>query len=345
MEEYQRMILAGDIGGTNARLAVLEESGAQFNIVAEHDYASHEYKSLVDIVADFVKERQCIVEHACFAVAGPVIRGKCVATNLPWTIEAAKLAAVLGKKRVSLINDLEAHAYGLTALPESDLVTLQSGSDNAYGNYAVIAAGTGLGEGGLLWSGVRTFPITSEGGHSSFAPGNELEIEIFRYLSERFGGHVSAERILSGPGLRNVYDFFSANSGVGGKLKELASHKKEITEAKDPSAEISKHSLSGKCNFCDQVMDTFISIYGAEAGNLALKINATGGVYIGGGIAPKILPKLINGPFLKSFVDKGRMKPLMETMPVKVILNQKTGLLGAGRCALVEAAFRSETND
>ena len=233
------MILAGDIGGTNARLAVLEENGAQFNIVNEHDYPSHDYKSLEDIVADFVKERQCIVEHACFAVAGPVIRGKCVATNLPWSIEAAKLAAVLGKKRISLINDLEALAYGLTTLPETDLVTLQKGAENAYGNYAVIAAGTGLGEGGLLWSGARTFPITSEGGHSSFAPRNGLEIELFRYLSERFGGHVSCERILSGPGLRNVYDFFSINSGVDGKLKELASHKKEIIEAKDTSAEIS----------------------------------------------------------------------------------------------------------
>jgi len=336
------MILAGDIGGTNARLAVLEESGSHFNIVAEHDYPSHDYKSLEEIVADFIKERQCIVEHACFAVAGPVTRGKCVATNLPWTIEAAKLAAVLGKKRVSLINDLEALSYGLSTLPESDLVTLQKGADNAYGNYAVIAAGTGLGEGGLLWAGARSFPITSEGGHSTFAARNALEFELVHYLSERHGGHVSAERILSGPGLRNVYDFYSANSGVGGKLKELPSHKKQIIEVNDPSAEISKHALSGKCNFCDQAMETFIAVYGAEAGNLALKLKATGGLFIGGGIAPKILPKLINGPFLKNFCDKGRMNQLMESIPVKVVLNQKTGLLGAGRCALIEAAFRPE---
>src|SRR5271155_4054209 len=185
------MILAGDVGGTNARLAVLEQNGAQFNIIAEHDYPSRDYSSLEDIVAEFVKERQCIVKHACFAVAGPVVRGKITATNLPWTIEAAKLAAVLGKKRISLINDLEALAYGLTTLPESDLVTMQKGAANAYGNYSVIAAGTGLGEAGLLWSGSRTFPIGSEGGHSSFAARNDLEIELLRFLSERFKGHVS----------------------------------------------------------------------------------------------------------------------------------------------------------
>lgn len=331
------MILVGDIGGTNTRLAFVDCQGPQFKIMVEQDYPSRDFAGLDAPVSAFVKREGRPVTQACFAVAGPVRRGKAVASNLPWVVEAGKLAQVLHLKRVALINDLEAYAYGIAALSEDQFVTLSPGSPDAAGNCGVIAAGTGLGQAGLYWDGSRHRPFACEGGHSDFAPRNETEIELLRFLIKRHG-RVSYERVVSGMGLKNIYEFLVET----GKVQETAAHKEELKGKADVPAAISQHALENKCQVCPQVMDIFVAVFGAEAGNVALKMMATGGLYIGGGIAPKILPRLQTGVFLDAFKDKGRMKPLLESMPVKVVMNQKTGLLGAARCALVQAAFRQD---
>jgi glucokinase len=331
------MILVGDIGGTNTRLAFVDCQGAQSKIVVEQDYPSHDFAGLEDPVMAFVKREGRPVTQACFAVAGPVRRGRAVASNLPWVVEAGKLAKVLALKRVALINDLEAYAYGIAALSEDQFVVLSPGAKDASGNSAVIAAGTGLGQAGLFWDGSRYRPFAAEGGHSDFAPRNETEIELLRFLIKRHG-RVSYERVISGMGLQNIYEFLVET----GKVKEPGGHKDELKAKPDVPAAISHHAMEKNCPVCSPVMDIFVGVFGAESGNVALKMMATGGLYIGGGIAPKILPKLQTGAFMAAFQDKGRMKPLLESMPVKVVMNQKTGLLGAARCALVQAAFRQE---
>lgn len=331
------MILVGDIGGTNTRLAFVDCQGAQSKIVVEQDYPSRDYAGLDVPVAAFVKREGRPVTQACFAVAGPVRRGRAVASNLPWVVEAGSLARLLALKRVALINDLEAYAYGIASLPESDFVTLSPGAPDASGNGAVIAAGTGLGQAGLFWDGSRHRPFAAEGGHSDFAPRNEIEIELLRFLIKRHG-RVSYERVLSGMGIQNIYEFMVET----GKAQESGDHKKELKASADLPAAVSRHAGEIKCPVCSPVMALFVDVFGAEAGNVGLKMLATGGVYIGGGIAPKVLPQLQTGAFVAAFKDKGRMKPLMESMPVKVVMNQKTGLLGAARCALVQAAFRQD---
>jgi glucokinase len=321
------MILAGDIGGTNARLAFFDVTNGNVRLVSASVFPSREYAGLDQIVSRFVDTSKLHPDAACFGVAGPVRNGRVEASNLPWVIESKRLADELNLKSAVLINDLEANAWGIAALDSKDVVLLNQVKGTPVGNQAVISAGTGLGEAGMYWDGVKYHIFASEGGHADFAPRNELEMDLFRYLSGRFG-HVSYERIVSGPGLVNVFHFLR-DTGRGAEPQWLT---EEMSHA-DPAAAISRAALDGKCPLCEQALDLFVSVYAAEAGNLALKLMATGGVYLGGGIAPKMLAKLSGPLFMHAFVGKGRMQPLLETIPVKVITNDKTALMGAARCA------------
>ena len=322
------MILAGDIGATNARLAYFQPQNGHLRLVSERVFPSQEHSELGEIVSQFMDDSGTRPEAACFGIAGPVRNGRVEASNLPWVIEQSRLANQL-RLPTLLINDLEANAWGIGGLAPSDLVPLNRGSQTPVGNQAVIAPGTGLGEAGLFWDGSRHHVFACEGGHADFAPQGDLQIELLRFLEQRFG-HVSYERILSGPGLVNVYEFLrQAESGK--ESQELASAMKHG----DPAAAISRAALDGTDALAEKTLDLWIKVYGAEASNLALKAMATGGLFLAGGISPKILPKLQGPSFMQSFLDKGRMRSLVEAMPVQVIMNEKAGLLGAARCAAV----------
>lgn len=329
------MILAGDIGGTHARLALFDVQNDEFKVAKIAIFPSRHYSGLDQIVAEFVKSADTQPTQACFGIAGPVTNGRVEASNLPWVIEAKRIADELHLDKAVLINDLEATGWGIGALTSSDLVPLNnviSISGNARGNQVVIAAGTGLGEGCLYWDGTRHHVFSSEGGHCDFAPQGDLQVELYQYLHKRYG-HVSFERVLSGPGLINIFDFLR-DTGKGKPPDWLVA---EMVES-DAAAAISSAALRGQCPMCEQALNIFVEIFGAEAGNLALKIKATGGVFLAGGIAPKILPKLSTPMFLEAFLSKGRLRHLMEIMPIQVITNDKLGLLGAARCAFLEAA-------
>jgi glucokinase len=325
------MILAGDVGGTKTRLTYFQTEDKHLKPVAEQIFPSQKHKDLSEIVSKFVSTHKLPTEHAGFGVAGPVTNGRCETPNLPWIVDARQLAGELRLKRVELINDLEANAYGVIVLEPKDFTTLNNGAPGASGSKALIAAGTGLGEAGLHWEGDHYQPFPSEGGHVDFAPRNQLEVELLLFLLREYE-HVSYERVLSGPGLYNIYRFLR-DTGRGEEPAWLA----EEMSGKDPSPIISKAALERKCSLCQQALDLFVSIYGAAAGNLALKLMATGGLFVGGGIAPKIIEKLRDSTFMKAFVAKGRMKSLVEAVPVRVILNDKTALLGAGYYAALRA--------
>lgn len=265
---------------------------------------------------------------ACFGVAGPVIQEKSTVTNLPWELDESKLGEALQVPRVKLLNDLEATAYGVLHLEPADFSVLQPGVKRK-GNIAVIAAGTGLGEAILYWDGERHHPLSSEGGHADFAPRTDHEIELLTYLRREFG-HVSYERLLSGPGLFNIYRFLR-DSGFAPEPDWLRSRLMQG----DPADVISQIGLAREHVLCARALDLFASVYGAEAGNLALKAFAVGGVYVGGGIAPKILPKLQDGTFLHAFCDKGRFAELMQTIEITVSLNPRAPLIGAAHYALM----------
>jgi len=322
------MILAGDVGGTKTHLAIFRPKGRAFIPVAERRVLSRHYPGLVAIVRETVASHRGRITAACFGVAGPILNGRCEATNLPWTVDADALRRTLGLRAVGLINDLEALAYGIEAVPRGRLAALNAGTPRPHGAIAVIAAGTGLGEAALVWDGERYHAAPSEGGHTDFAPRNEMEVELLRYLQRRFG-HVSYERIVSGPGKISVYEFVKARE----RAKEPAWLKQRLA-AGDPSAVISDIAMERAWQPCVKALDLFVSIYGAEAGNLALKVLATGGVYLGGGIAPAILPALKDGTFMKAFKDKGRLSPLLSRMPVRVILDGRAALYGAARYAM-----------
>ena len=328
------MILAGDIGGTNTRLAYFEGSPDHLNPVAIEVFPSREHNGLAEIVRKFLSGHHQDVRAASFGIAGAVVDERVEATNLPWVVDARQLSSELGIGRVELINDLLANAHGIALLDESDFVVLNAGSPSPTGNRALISAGTGLGEAGLLAGPNGYQPFPSEGGHVDFAPRNDLEIELLRYLMDRFE-HVSYERVLSGPGLHNVYQFLR-DSGRGEEPAWLA----EQFAHGDPSAAIAQSALEGTSDICVQALDIFVSVYGAEAGNLALKVVATGGLFVGGGIAPKIIRKLSSSTFLKAFQAKGRMSHLLRDIPVRVITNDKTALLGAGRVAALALAAK-----
>jgi glucokinase len=330
------MILAGDIGGTNARLALFQSQNGHLSVSAEGIYPSREHRGLDEIVSNFVTTKSAHPDSACFGVAGPVRNGKVETSNLPWTVEATRLADELHLPSVMLINDLEANAWGIRSLGENDLIPLNRVKSTPVGNQAVISAGTGLGEAGLFWDGQEYDIFASEGGHCDFAPRTELEIELLRYLMARFG-HVSYERIVSGPGLINVYHFLR-DTHRGEEPKWLT---EELAQG-DAAATISRTALAGRSVLAEQALDLWISIYGAEAGNLALKLMAIGGIFLGGGIAPRIVSKLSGPLFMQAFVSKGRMQPLLESIPVKVITNDKIALFGSARYAVAKGAARDE---
>jgi glucokinase len=322
------MILAGDIGGTNTRLGVFRWEQERLKASEEATFRSREYAGLDEIVIQFLSSRKFAVERACFGIAGPIKNGRCEATNLAWIVDGLQLAKILATDKVVLINDLEANAYGIALLEPKDFVVLNEGASDASGNAAIISAGTGLGEAGLFWDGRQRRPFACEGGHTDLAPRNELEIELLRYLLTKFR-RVSYERAVSGPGLLNIYHFLR-DTQRGQESPRIA----EEMRQQNPAAVISKAAMEGTCPLSVQALDIFVSLYGAEAGNLALKMMSTGGIFVGGGIAPKILPKLTGPLFMEAFTTKGRMSPLLKAMPVRIIANEKTALLGAGRCAL-----------
>jgi glucokinase len=321
------MILAGDIGATNSRLAFFSERGGRLEPGVEETYPSRDHANLETIVKTFVSAHDLPIDAACFGVAGPVRHGRSDTTNLPWDVDARELARALHIRSVGLLNDLEAHAYGIALLAPADFVTLNQGAPDASGNAAVIAAGTGLGEAGLYWDGQQYLPFAGEGGHASFAPSDPLQIELLRFLSHEFE-HVSWERVLSGPGLHNIYRFLR-DTGHGEEPDWLTHEMQQ----QDPSAVISQAALANTNALCRQALDLFVALYGAEAGNMALKIMATAGVYIGGGIAPKIIRKLTDSTFMAAFTAKGRLKPLLQQMPVRIIMSDKVALQGAARFA------------
>jgi glucokinase len=322
-------VLAGDIGGTNTRLALFEGDGDGFESIAEADFPSRKFDGLEEIVRRFLGSGPPDCADACFGIAGPVRDRRSETTNLPWVVEAGRLEENLRIKKVSLVNDLEANAHGLSILDKADFAVLLEGRPDARGNRAIISAGTGLGEAGLYWDGNRHRPFATEGGHTEFAPTGEIEMALLQHLSQRYC-RVSWERVLSGPGLVNIYRFLLENQGT-----EEPAWLKEQMERTDPAAAVSNAALQGKSTVCKDALDLFIALYGAEAGNLALKLMATGGVFLGGGIAPRICDRLRGPTFLDRFLGKGRMRPLVESMPVQVILNDRTALLGAARYAVL----------
>lgn len=318
------MILAGDIGGTKTHLGLFDPS-APSQPVRERKYPSADYPSLLAIVRDFMSGAGR-VEAAAFGVAGPVQGERVQATNLPWLVDRGAIAPALEGAPVLLLNDVEALGYGLDALAPDDLVTLNPGAPRP-GNRAVIAAGTGLGQAVLAWNGRHHVPLATEGGHSDMAPRNDLEVDLLRYLARDYG-HVSWERVLSGPGLHNLYRFLR-DTGRGVESPGLA----ERLRAEDPAAVISDSALAGESRLCEDALDLFCTLYGAEAGNVALESLAVNGVFVGGGIAPRILPRLRAGGFIKAFRDKGRMAALLDQIPVRVVLRPEAALWGAARHA------------
>jgi len=319
----ERMILSGDIGGTKANLAIFEPLKRRLKLVCFESYLSREYANLEEIIGKFMSQCGLEVEVACFGIAGPVKQGRSETTNLAWVVDARSLARKLRLDFVGLINDLEANAWGIAALRPKDFFVLQKGRADRSGNAAVISAGTGLGEAGLCWNGHGHLPFASEGGHCDFAPTNALQAELLGYLNAEFG-HVSNERVVSGPGLHNLYRFLRDTHRA-----EEPDWLAEQLRAGDPSAAISYLAMEGKSPLCMQALDLFVELYGAVAGNLALKFLATAGVFLGGGIAPKIASKLQGPLFRSAFVAKGRLQPLLEAIPVKIILNDKAALFGA----------------
>jgi len=312
------MILAGDIGGTKSNLAFFNE---ELDLVAAQTWHSRQFPNLEAMVEQFVGGSK--PDRAAFGVAGPVLEGVCKTTNLPWVVDSREIARKLGLPSVGLLNDLEATAYGLKVLKPRDLSVINEGHPLPEGNQAVIAAGTGLGEGGIDCYSGRCRPFPCEGGHSGFSPSNDLEVELCRYVLGRFGFN-DCELILSGPGLVHIVEFLRDT-----KRGELESWLEEEMTFDDPAACISHAGLQGTSQICVQALNMFVAIYGAETANLGFKVMATGGIFVGGGIAPKILSKLIDGPFLTAFLGKGPLRHVLENMPLKIILNEKTALLGA----------------
>jgi glucokinase len=318
------MFLAGDIGGTKTNLAIYSYEADRLVAKKTASYPSKDHATLAEIISSFLDGDRSEIRQACFGVAGPVKGGVVQVTNLPWIVDAAALQAELNFQSVSLLNDLEANAYGINTLLPHELLSLNPQANvRQVGNRALIAAGTGLGEAGLLWDGVAHRPFASEGGHASFAPNDSLGDELLVFL-RREHGHVSWERVLSGMGMKNLYRFFRQRSGQA-EPEWLAA---QLAQG-DLGTVVTQAALAGKDPVCGEALDCFTRNYGSEAGNLALKMLALGGVYIGGGIAPRILPKMQSALFLDPFYKKGRLGPLLQSIPVYVILNDKTALQGA----------------
>ncbi len=322
------VILAGDVGGTKTHLGLYRVEGGVLSPIRDRVYATRNFKSLTDTCADFLARESEPLGAACFGVPGVVIESQAHATNVPWVMREADLSGALNRIPVRLINDLAATALGVIHLPDSEVCVLQPGQYHLHeSNIAVIAAGTGLGEAALVFERGHYYAVASEGGHSDFAARNDEQFELFAQLKNRFG-HVSIERVLSGPGLFNIYEFLSRRRST----PEPEWLRSRLAQ-EDHGAVISEAALDGRDAQCVHALEMFVDIYGAEAGNLALKVLALGGVYLGGGIAPKILPALRDGRFIRAFADKGRLGETLAKVEVRVSLNQAAALLGAAHCA------------
>jgi glucokinase len=326
------MILAGDVGGTKVHLALYDFINGKLKYTRDAKYPAKNYSGLEEIIKEFLGGDKATA--ACFGVPGPVRDGRLRLTNLPWTIDSRELAADLSIEHVFLINDLEANGYGLAELAADQIYTLSEGDPSQVGNRALVSAGTGLGEAMLIWNGRTHVTYPSEGGHADFAPRNEDEIDLLRFLRQKYSGRISCERVVTGMGLSGIYEFLREVRG----MEEPAWLAERIAAADDPNSVITEMALAAKSEICEKALDMFVSAYGAEAGNLALKLLSVGGVYIGGGIAPRILEKLKDGTFMKAFTDKGRMSQLLINMPVRIILESRAALMGAAACAEARAA-------
>jgi glucokinase len=325
-------VLASDVGGTNARFAIVAVAAGTARIVHQRQFASQDAPSLVSIAQQFISESgEQSLPAACFGVACRVIEGVCRPANLSWTIDERELAAAIGIPRTTIINDFDAIGHGLPLLAPSDLVTLQRGKPVEHGTIALIGAGTGLGEAFLVWDGVRYRVRPSEGGHVNFAARDDLEWGLYAALHAELG-HVSCEHVVSGPGLVRIYRYLLA--AAGGVEPELI---RDELRRDDPAAVIARYGLANYDPVCAQAVDLFTTLLGARAGDLALTVLAAGGVYVAGGIAPHMVDKLRAGPFLESFRDKGRLSDFMDRVPVHLIANTNVGLLGAGAVAASRA--------
>lgn len=321
------LILAGDVGGTTTRLAYFQGRGDALEVLAEEHYRSREHASLADIVRTFTLAYPMTAGRACFGVAGPVQDGQVDTPNLPWHVDSGVLAGLLKLPEVRLINDLEANTYGIALLKPGELASLNAGVADPVGTIAVLSAGTGLGASFAYWDGNAHRPLASEAGHADFAPRNALEIDLLLYLQGKYG-RVSYERVVSGPGLLDCYLFLKERRGFT-ECPEVSA----AMEGQDKPAVITRAALADSCPLCSKALDMLVTVYGAESGNAALRFFATGGVFLGGGIAPHILEKLRGESFRLAFADKGRLGSLVGKIPVQVILNERTALLGAGRAA------------
>jgi glucokinase len=321
---HSGLVLAGDIGGTKTNLALFSIHGEKLRAETVRTFPSKRYSGLLPVLREFLSGDSQTIESACFGIAGPVVDGTVKTPNLPWVVDGGELSRALKLDPVRLLNDLEASAYGIFTLENDEFFVLNEGTMRRSGNKALIAAGTGLGQ-AILHDDGRSFrPLASEAGHADFAPRNDLEIELLRYLIGRFG-HVSYERVLSGPGLFNIYCFLKET----GKFEEPKWLADRFSAEDDDSAVISKAALANEAEICVKALEFFVSMYGAEAGNLALRAKSVRGLYVGGGIAPKILDQLKDGTFMRAFVDKGRYTELLSAIPVQVVLNEQAALRGA----------------
>jgi glucokinase len=325
------MLIAGDVGGTKTNLGIYESANDLHKPLIEATMPSSSYPGLSALVKDFLEKNELDAEYAVFGVAGPVVKSQATITNLPWIIEEKSLSRELGLKSVRLLNDLEAIAFGVPLLEKNDLYTLNEGEKNPSGPMAVIAPGTGLGEAYITWDSGRHTAHASEGGHTDFAPTSDLEMELLSYLLDRYE-HVSYECICSGMGLPHIYDFLKDK----GYYNEPSWLSAGLIQTDDRTAVIVNTALDSEkpCVLCSKTLEIFLSILGAEAGNLALKIMATGGVYLGGGIPPRIISAFTNRAFMNSFTQKGRLSYFLKQIPVNIILNPKVALMGAASFGL-----------
>jgi glucokinase len=329
------MILAGDVGGTKVHLALYDFQGGKLHSVRDEKFPAHQFQSLDAVVEQFLGDRdvRSQIAAACFGCPGPVRGGRLKLTNLPWILDVHELVKSLDIEHIFLINDLEANGYGILELTPDKIYTLHAANNAAVGHRGLISAGTGLGEALLIWDGKHHRPIASEGGHCDFAPRTEREVALLQYLLRTLKGHVSFERVVSGIGIQNIYAYLRDVE----RLHEPQWLRDRIA-SEDPNAVIGECAQDGSSSICFETMKTFSAAYGAEAGNVALKVLAMGGIYLGGGIAPKIIPTLQNGDFIQAFHDKGRLSPLLQSIPVRIILDDTCALLGAAAYAEARAA-------
>ena len=328
------MILAGDVGGTKVDLALYSFEHGRLVHVRDERFPAQQFTGLQEIVLRFLAENSNPeITAACFGVPGPVRGGRLKLTNLPWVLDSRELSAGLNITHLFLINDLEANGYGIAELAPDQIVTLNEGDPSAVGNRAIVSAGTGLGEGVLVWNGKTHVPMASEGGHCDFAARNPLDMELLSWLMKKFNGRVSFERVVSGPGLTNIYTFLR-----DGRRMEEPEWLRQRMETEDPNAVIGEVGEEGKNELCAKALEVFAAAYGAEAGNMVLKVLAIGGMYLGGGIAPKMLKTMRGGAFMRAFTDKGRLSELLIHTPVHIILESRAALMGAAAYAEARAA-------